>query len=170
HPPPHGRQRVEQDLDVDVPLLARQPGRAEARHDQQRVLGEGEEVRRALVTEVPEDDVERDDHHHRRHQEGGDDGHAVDDGVVPLGQQAQGAYFGSGPGVKSWTTFSKFSMPPAFSMRSFMRCRLAARAPSLKRLMASGDWLTVLMPSLASSACSCFPSTCRSRRLEVSWA
>src|SRR5437773_1121645 len=42
-----GLQIHQQDLDVDVSLLAHQPGRAEAGHGEKRVLGEREEVGRA---------------------------------------------------------------------------------------------------------------------------
>ena len=56
-------------------------------------------------------------------------------------------------------------MPPAFSVRSFMRARLAARAPATKRLDASGDWASVLMPRWASSACSFFHRSCSDCRL-----
>src|SRR6266446_5677954 len=59
-------------------------------------------------------------------------------------------------------------MPPAFSMRSFMRSRLAARAPATKRLDASGDCDSVLMPRLASSACSFFHRSCSDCRLSDS--
>src|SRR3989442_11203147 len=49
-----GLQIHQQDLDVDVSLLAHQPWRAEAGHGEQRVLGESEEGSRALVAEVPQ--------------------------------------------------------------------------------------------------------------------
>src|SRR6267142_2855650 len=171
-------QRCGKDLDVDVALFAHQPGRAEQRNNQQKILGEGEKVRRALEAEIPQRDVDDDHRHHRYHENAGYPRHAVQDGVVQLDQRGQlgrqgsdpdCSYFGSGPGVKRLTTFPKFSMPPDFSMRSFMRWRLAERAPSTKRLEASGDCATVFKPRFFSSASSSFHSFCSATKLSVSW-
>src|SRR5688572_6420421 len=83
------REVHKQDLDVDMALLAHEPRCAEARHDEQRVFGEAEEMRRALVAEVAHHHVERDHHHHRRDQQPGEPRHAVQHGVVTARNQGQ---------------------------------------------------------------------------------
>ncbi len=58
--------------------------------------------------------------------------------------------------------------PPAFSMRSFMRCRLALRAPATNFFEASGDCDSVLMPRFLSSASSFCHRACSDFRLATS--